>query len=129
MTRADARAHGSGVKGRPAPAAWVVPAFLAAPASVASFSSSAFAKNNCPTCDAQHSEGLVGGTGTDGGEHFPSGLQFLGGAPIAPALSSVHRHGPQEDDRDHHKAAYDNPIEVAREKIHGRILARWDYRA
>jgi hypothetical protein len=54
-----------------------------------------------------------------------SGLQFLGGAPIAPALSPVHRHGPQEDKDDPHKAADYNPIDdVAREKVHGRILAR-----
>ncbi len=55
-----------------------------------------------------------------------SGLPFLPGAPIAPALSPIHRHGPQDDNDDRHKAADSKPIDdVAREKAHSRILARW----
>ena len=52
-------------------------------------------------------------------------FQFLGSASIAPALSPVHRHGPQEDKDDHHKAADHNSIDkVAREQVHGQMLAR-----
>jgi len=54
-----------------------------------------------------------------------SGLQFFRGAPIAPALPPVHRHGPQDDNGDRRKAADRNPSEVTREKLHGQILARW----
>jgi hypothetical protein len=55
------------------------------------------------------------------------GLEFPGGAFIAPALSPVHRHGPQEDHDDRRNAADHNPIdEVMREKVHGRMVAgRW----
>jgi hypothetical protein len=51
--------------------------------------------------------------------------QFLGGAPITPVLSPIHRHRPQQDKGDHHKATDDKPIgEVARQKVHGPILPR-----
>jgi hypothetical protein len=51
-------------------------------------------------------------------------LSGFGGAPIAPALSPVHRHRPQEDNGDRHEACDRNPIEVVQEKVHDRILAR-----